>query len=100
MTPYHFHPEAEDELDETALFYESRVIGLGASFVLEVERAVTAICEHPDLGHTFGKRTQRTLVHGFPYALIYGRHVDHILILAVAHQHRRPGYWRSRSLAR
>jgi plasmid stabilization system protein ParE len=84
LIPYRFHTEAEEELDQTALFYESRVVGLGMSFVLEIERTVTAIREHPDLGSPLGKRTRRAVVHGFPYTLVYRQHADHVLILAVA----------------
>ena len=100
MTPYRFHTEAEEELDASASFYESRVLGLGKSFVLEVERTVTAVCENPDLGTPLGNRVRKTLVLRFPYSIVYRRLADHILILAVAHQRRRPGYWRDRATAR
>ena len=100
MTPYRFHSEAEEELEQTASFYESRVVGLGKAFALEVERTVLAIREHPDLGSPLGTKTRRVLVHRFPYSLVYLHFVDHILILAVAHHHRRPGYWRNRASAR
>jgi hypothetical protein len=50
LTPYRFHTEAEEELDESTSFYGSRVLGLGKSFVLEVERTVTAVRENPDIG--------------------------------------------------
>jgi toxin ParE1/3/4 len=32
----------------------------------------------------------------FPYAVLYVDKTDHVLVLAVAHFKRRPGYWRER----
>ena len=96
MIPYEFHREAEDELAESAVFYESRVAGLGKSFTSEVQRTVTIIREHPDLGSPLGAKVRRVLVRRFPYHVIYRHDAGRIFILAVAHQHRRPGYWRHR----
>ena len=39
---------------------------------------------------------RRLLVKRFPYQLIYRVEGDEIVIYAVAHQKRRPGYWRKR----
>ena len=36
---------------------------------------------------------RRALVPGFPYALVFVVGEDAIEVLAVAHQHRMPGYW-------
>jgi hypothetical protein len=47
VIPYSFHPEAEAELADAAVFYESRMVGLGKSFAAEVERTVSFIREHP-----------------------------------------------------
>ena len=96
MIPYEFHYEAEDELVESAVFYESRVIGLGESFTSEVQRAVNIIRNHPALGSPLGAKVRRFLVRRFPYNVIYRHDEGRIFILAVAHQHRRPGYWRHR----
>jgi len=96
LIPYQFHDEAEEEFAETAVFYESRVLGLGASFTSEVQRTVTLIREHPDSGSPLGQKVRKVLVRRFPYSVIYRHHAGQIFILAVAHQRRRPGYWRHR----
>ena len=96
MISYQFHFEAEEELAETAVFYEARVVGLGASFTSEVQRTVNLIREHPDSGLLLGQKVRRVLVRRFPYEVIYCHDARRLLILAVAHQHRRPGYWRDR----
>jgi plasmid stabilization system protein ParE len=97
---YRFHPEAAEEFEETAAFYEARVTGLGASFVREVDRTIGAVRRHPDSGTPLGNRVRSAPIQGFPYSVIYRRVADHLLILALSHHRRRPGYWRNRSVAR
>lgn len=96
MIPYHFHTEADAEFVDAAQFYEMRLAGLGASFVAEVERCVGLIRERPEAGSPLGASVRKVLVHRFPYSVIYRRETDRLLILAIAHQSRRPGYWRHR----
>jgi plasmid stabilization system protein ParE len=96
VSPYAFHPEAEAELADAALFYESRVHGLGRSFAAEVQRTISLICEYPDAGASADLPVRRALVDRFPYAVVYRPDRESLLILAVAHLRRRPGYWRRR----
>jgi plasmid stabilization system protein ParE len=93
---YSFHPEADSELDEASVFYESRMVGLGKSFAAEIERTISLIRQFPDAGSPAGPSRRRVLVYRFPYSVVYRRDPDSIVILAVAHQRRRPGYWRRR----
>lgn len=85
-----FHPEAEDELIESALYYESKIGDLGYRFIKEVEEYSVLLQRHPELGQSIDEH--------FPYSLIYTYTLDtgSIWILAVAHQHKLPGYWRGR----
>ncbi len=92
-----FHPEAEAELVAAAAWYSSRARGLGADFVDEVERATGRIAEHPESGTLFGE-VRRVLVRRFPYSVLYTLAPDRAWVVAVMHQHRRPGYWRVRTL--
>ena len=96
MIPYSFHLEADAELAAAADLYESRLVGLGKSFVAEVERTVSLIREHPDAGTPVGLPRRRMRLYRFPYSIVYQRDLESVLILAVAHQRRRPGYWRQR----
>jgi hypothetical protein len=36
------------------------------------------------------------LTRVFPYAVLYTIELDYVLIIAVMHTHREPGYWRRR----
>ena len=38
----------------------------------------------------------RCLFKRFPYSVIYGIDVENIVIIAIAHQHRKPDYWQNR----
>ena len=96
MISYSFHPEAEAELEDASLFYESRMLGLGKSFAAEVERTIYLIREFPDAGSPTGRTRRRVLVARFPYSVVYRRDPDAVVIVAIAHQRRRPGYWRQR----
>jgi toxin ParE1/3/4 len=96
LTSYRFHREAQAEFREAALFYESKLHGLGLSFADEVEHAMEIILAHPDIGTPIGRSLRRVLVKRFPYAVIYRREAGGTFILALAHQSRRPGYWRQR----
>jgi len=68
----------------------------GAGVSLEVSRAIERILEAP-LRYSLGRRGERRFVlDRFPYTLLYRVREDHIFITAVAHQSRRPDYWRDR----
>jgi plasmid stabilization system protein ParE len=92
-----FHPEAEAEFAEAARYYESQTENLGVDFVSAVETTYQRLVTFPESGRPFGSRLRRVLVPGFPYGLIYRPEPDRILIVAVAHLRRRPGYWRARA---
>ena len=96
MISYSFHPEAEAEFEDASLFYDSRMPGLGKSFAAEVERTIALIREFPDAGSPAVLTRRRVLVARFPYSVVYRRDPDSIVIVAVVHQRRRPGYWRRR----
>ena len=96
MIPYSFHPEAETEFVDAALFYESRVEGLGRLYAAAVSRIISFVREHPDAGAPVQPDARRVLVGRFPYAVVYQHRHGAILVLAVAHFSRRPGYWRRR----
>jgi plasmid stabilization system protein ParE len=96
MTPYRFLSPAEDEMTEAALFYESRSGGLGSDFLDDVQRAIDRVSDYPDSGEPIDFGFRRTLLHRFPFSLIYAVERTGIVIVSVAHHGRAPGYWRSR----
>jgi toxin ParE1/3/4 len=92
-----FHPRAEEEFVEEAAYYEERVAGLGDSFISELEVATTLLEDHPGIGAELESPFRYLPIRRFPHSLIYIIETSRIWVLAVAHQSRRPGYWRERS---
>lgn len=91
-----FHPDAEEEFIAAARFYEQHAEGLGREFIAEVRYTIGRIVAHPESGGRFARSLRRMLVNRFPYAVLYGLETEQILLVAVMHLHRRPGYWRRR----
>ena len=96
MKPAKYHPLARSELIASALFYEERSRGLGERFLKAVEVTEASICEHTLWGNSFVSGTRRQRVKKFPFALIYKEFSDCIMVFAVAHFSRKPGYWTER----
>lgn len=96
MNPVVFHPEADAEVIESAKWYESRVPDLGASFLDEVDAALSRISSAPEAFGTVLRQIRMHLLHRFPYGIIYRVETDRILVIAVMHLHRDPNYWQGR----
>jgi len=96
VTTVVFHPLAERELLQSAKFYESRRRGLGRDFIRRVEEALEQVAVNPDVGRPFVGEIRRWLVRRFPFGILYKIEKETVLVLAVMHLRRRPGYWRSR----
>jgi toxin ParE1/3/4 len=98
VKPIIFHPDATAELRAAVAYYEQLRPGLGRDLQREVERAINRIQQHPQ---SFPQQNEAGLrkyfVRRFPYTILYLELTDQIWIAAVAHQRRRPGYWRNRT---
>ena len=91
-----FHPEAELELIESAVYYEKQVSGLGERFESEIRYATDLLLDQPEIGTFIGPYIRKFILTRFPFTLYYSAVSDVLRIEAVAHQSRRPGYWKSR----
>lgn len=91
-----FLEEAEQELSEAALWYESKESGLGTRLRDDVARVVSHIAEDPLLWRERVGGYRRVNCPVFPYFVAYIIRNQKIIIVAVGHGHRRPGYWKSR----
>jgi plasmid stabilization system protein ParE len=92
----YFHPDAESEMTEAAEFLDHESRGLGIAFLAAVKRAVDQILSYPEAAPLVRGRVRRKSVVKFPYSIVYSIRDTQIRILAVAHQKRRPYYWRTR----
>lgn len=93
---YEFHPEAEQELYEAALRYESEVPALGRRFGDEVEQVIQFLLEHPEMGSRLDDDLRHFVLRKFPFSIVYAIVNDLVYIVSVAHGSREPQYWRPR----
>jgi hypothetical protein len=96
------HPEARVELRSAAVWYEERHDGLGEEFVAAITKALQRIGEAPKSfprwpGTPQASLIRKATVNRFPYFIAFELHEDHILVLSIAHQRRRPLYWLARA---
>lgn len=95
-----FLPEAEKEFREAARYYENEAPGVGLAFISEVHKAVAAIVARPLSFPKIKGSIRKNVLNHFPYNLLYSVEADLIVVVAVAHQKRRPTYWRRRLRSR
>lgn len=91
-------PEAEQELVEGGLYYSRKAnADLARAFISEFERSAALLGGQPRLGALWRGKVRRFPLRRFPYSIVYYLSKGHIRILAVAHQSRKPGFWRDRT---
>lgn len=89
---------AKKELDEAHDYYEKQLTGLGVEFLQDILSTFSRIKSNPESWSPFSQRTRRCLSKRFPYGIIYQlrRQDNLLLIVAIAHLHRKPDYWKDR----
>ena len=65
-------------------------------FIACIEEAIALIVEAPDRWRPFDEDVRRCLTPVFRYRILYTIEPDFVLIVAVAHCSRAPGYWKHR----
>ncbi|HMD84471.1 MAG TPA: type II toxin-antitoxin system RelE/ParE family toxin [Terriglobia bacterium] len=93
MTPVRYHHAAEDELLTEIGYLEVRVSGLGRRFYAEVRKVENFLALFPKSAREVIPGIRKHPLRKFPFSLVYSIEKDCLLILAVAHHRRRPGYW-------
>jgi plasmid stabilization system protein ParE len=87
---------AQRELNDAVVYYNQQQPGLGNAFLAETVAAIDRIRRFPRGWHPLGPELRRCLLRRFPYGVIYRVENEGVLIVALAHVHRRPEYWRTR----
>jgi plasmid stabilization system protein ParE len=91
-----FVDAAREEMFEAADYLEDQEAGLGDRFLDEVDDALALIEHHPRAWQEIVRGLRRCRLMVFRYGLIYRLRGDEIENVAVAHDRRRPRYWRDR----
>ena len=92
-----FHPDVALEVRASYTWYEGQAVGLGEDYLSELESAYQTIVELPNTWPMFQQNYRRYLLSKFPFSVIYRSNGKFIFVVAVMHNHRKPGYWLNRT---
>jgi len=95
-----FVAPARAEFLADVAYYDQVQPGQGARFAAAVEEATARALAFPLSGSPATPSIRRVIVKNFPFSIVYRPEADGIVVFAVAHQSRLPGYWRNRVPAR
>lgn len=89
---------AQREFVEAALWYQSRSDRIAADFVDEYERVLHHVERGPEQyaraeNIESPRDIRQVLMRRFPYILYFELTGDEVVVLAVSHAAREPGYW-------
>jgi hypothetical protein len=87
---------AQQEVDDAVSWYNNQTENVGLGFLDELDRAVRLVKSYPLAFTEIEPEIRRCRLARFPYALIYGIEQQTIIVIAVAHLRRQPGYWSDR----
>jgi len=94
--PVRIHPAALEEAEAATDWYRQRSVRAAEMFADELDRAVNRIADHPAQFPESALGIRRAVLQRFPYVVVFRTSGSGTEIIAVAHGHRRPGYWRDR----
>jgi plasmid stabilization system protein ParE len=93
---YFLHPQAQEELEQTVLFYQKQQAGLEKRFIEAAEDAINRDFRNPLLDRKVDDDVKKCRLLHFPYAIIFRSRVSQIEIIAVMNLRKQPNYWQSR----
>jgi toxin ParE1/3/4 len=91
-----FHPAALRELIDAATYYDQQRAGLGHKFDLAAEAGFETILNSPNRWPQVATGVRRYRLRRFPYGICYRVLDDSVIVIAVMHLRRNPGYWLDR----
>jgi toxin ParE1/3/4 len=93
---YEFHPEALEEYQHAVNWYAQKGAVLPLRFIEAVEDAIGRVVEAPERWRVIDEDVHRCLTRVFPFGILYTIEPEFVLIVAVMHCSREPGYWKKR----
>jgi toxin ParE1/3/4 len=91
-----FHEDAVTEYEAAFEWYFLRSEFVASRFAEEINRGIAMISDAPKRWPIANHGTRKFLLQRFPFVLFYRVIPSGVQVLAVAHGHRKPGYWKSR----
>ncbi len=94
--PLEIHPSALAELKSALSWYLERNESAAVKFAAEIDRAMELLIAAPQRWPGGEHGSRKFVLRRFPFAIVYREKQAVIQVLAIAHGHRRPGYWKDR----
>ena len=88
-----FNELAVREMNDAIAYYELQFSGLGIAFKEDIKKAVNRITKYPKAWPIVDEDIRKYILHKYPYNVYYSLEKDHLYVIAIAHQHRKPNYW-------
>lgn len=93
------HHDARAEYIESYAWYHERGSHIAEAFEREVEHALEALQEFPDRWPEYVGPWRRIFLRRFPFGIVYRVIEKQIVVIAIMHTKRKPGYWQKRMFA-
>ena len=88
--------EARLDIEEAFDWYLERSSRAAEGFLHEVEGGIALVVESPTVWPEYVASTRKYQLRRYPFNVVYQEVGDTIVIVAIAHQKRLPGYWMGR----
>ena len=92
-------PEAEADLTDAAIWYESHEPDLGSKFISEIYSAIARALRSPESFTRLRRNPEvrRVLARRFPYRVFFIVRADTLVVFAVLHAARHDRVWKQRA---
>ncbi len=93
---YRAHPQAWLEVEAADDWYLARSLDASITFLTDVYDALDIVTDARQRWPKYLYGTRRYVLRRFPFSIIYLDDPDVVNVVAVAHNKRKPGYWKER----
>ena len=94
--PLRFHPQAEQEYLTALAWYRERSLIAAINFESAFGQAIERVREAPQRWPIYFQDFRKYTLRQFPFSIVYQDLSSEIVVFAVAHGRRQPGYWKDR----
>lgn len=89
-------PDAETDITDGALWYETQSPGLGSDFLRSVDACLADIARAPQRFPVVHRNMRRALIRRFPYGVFFVDSEETVEVVACLHARRNPRQWSER----
>lgn len=96
MKPLAVRRVAKRDIADAARWYRKKSAVIARAFLADVDVMLDYISKYPATGARVASQNydaRRVSLERFPYQVIYAEFPAAVVVLAVAHDRREPGYW-------